>query len=50
MNSVVSKKGQRRNLLPDWLREEWVWEGLLVVLIVPVVVTSILSIGSGVVA
>ena len=42
-------KTMRRGFhLPDWLKEEWVWEGLLAVLIAPTVVMSILSIGSGV--
>jgi hypothetical protein len=48
MNTVNSKKDRRRPWLPDWLREEWVWEGLLVVLIAPAIATSILSLGSGV--
>jgi hypothetical protein len=46
MNSLHANDGIRRGWrLPQWLREEWVWEGLLAVLITPVVVNAVLSLG-----
>lgn len=49
MNKTTDKTQRRRGFcLPDWLTEDWVWQGLLFVLVAPAVVTSILSIGSGV--
>jgi hypothetical protein len=44
MNKVPEgKSGRLDSLLPGWLREEWVWEGLLVALVAPVVVYEIVG-------
>jgi hypothetical protein len=44
MNRLHANDGIRRGRrLPQWLGEEWVWEGLLVVLIAPVIVHAVLS-------
>ena len=50
MNSLHGNDPDRRrgSRLPQWLGEEWVWEGVLVVLIAPVVVRAVLSIVAGV--
>jgi hypothetical protein len=47
MNTRSEKKGSGRTFVPSWLREEWVWQGLLVILMTPAIVHAVLSIGGG---
>ena len=39
--------GRRTRRLPDWLGEEWIWEGLLAVLVTFSVVYTVVSPGVG---
>jgi hypothetical protein len=48
MNRLHTKDpGRRASRIPQWLREEWVWDGLLGVLVTCSVVYTVLSSGGG---
>lgn len=44
MNGSISKNNERRGWF-DWLLKDWVWEVVLVLLVVPVAIDTFLSIG-----
>ena len=45
MNKESEKKGNRRLSWPRWLSAEWVFQGLLTILVMPVAIHAILSLG-----
>ena len=45
MDKRSEKKGIRRLRWPGWLSAEWVFQGLLTILVMPVAINAILSLG-----
>ncbi len=48
MNKQPEKNGKWRLRVPQWLREEWVLQGLLAILVLPVAIQAILSTGTSI--
>jgi hypothetical protein len=48
MNKQPEKNGKRRLRVPQWLREEWVLQCVLAILVLPVAVQAILSTGTSI--
>ena len=45
MNNGSDKKAVRRSRWLGWLNAEWIFQGLLTILVVPVAIHAILSLG-----
>jgi hypothetical protein len=45
MNNGSEKKAVRRFRWPGWLSAEWVFQGLLTILVMPVAINALLSLG-----